>query len=523
MRLSVLLLERPGAWRSFGLAAVSITALLPVLPLLAGIFHVPAREITTGLSSFFPLVLKSLASSSAGAVTALVLGLAAGVLHSFYQFRGAALFRFIFLTPVMMPPLLWAAGLRNLHFPSGASTAGTATAFSLFQGQAGLAFITVMVTFPLVMLATMSACSTLNKGQCNAARLCGGEVGLLRLSALFALPAAVVAAFLGGCLMLSCPGPGLALGARTAVSEILVSFSAFYNQYLAAIQCVSLSGAILLMAVCTMILTGRRPAEILAVNAAGAKPRFHHVMSRAAFMFSLCCAALLVFLPLSGLLLPALAEPDLHLLRQTLARTLSNTFIYAAGAAAIATFLGTAAAFFMGKSVMHRNIGAGIMLVILSLPSALAGLGMLSAGSQAPAWTDFLFRSPAVVCAAQGIRLFPLPALLVSRFLGSMPASWSWAAEIHGISFFKFMQKIAGPMLARPAATGFVVAFLLAEADVGTVLLLHPPGAQNLPLAIFTIMANAPAALVAQLGIAYLIFTLMIMWIAGTIWARGKK
>jgi hypothetical protein len=47
------------------------------------------------------------------------------------------------------------------------------------------------------------------------------------------------------------------------------------------------------------------------------------------------------------------------------------------------------------------------------------------------------------------------------------------------------------------------VAALLATAEIGTVLLLHPPGHGSLPLAVFTIMANAPEALVAMLCFFY--------------------
>ena len=45
---------------------------------------------------------------------------------------------------------------------------------------------------------------------------------------------------------------------------------------------------------------------------------------------------------------------------------------------------------------------------------------------------------------------------------------------------------------------------LLATADVGTVLLLHPPGQDSLPLTIFTVMANAPESLVASLCLIYM-------------------
>jgi hypothetical protein len=50
-----------------------------------------------------------------------------------------------------------------------------------------------------------------------------------------------------------------------------------------------------------------------------------------------------------------------------------------------------------------------------------------------------------------------------------------------------------------------VLASLLASADVGSVLLLHPPGEASIPLAIFTVMANAPERTVAALCLVYLV------------------
>lgn len=517
-----MVLERPGGWRTAGLAAIFVTAILPALPLLTGIFPISCRRILDITSTFGPVLTHTMSISLAGAAAALALGLAAGIMHSFYTFRWAIFFRFIFILPITVPPLLWAIGLKNFPLLINSSS-GKAWLAGLSQGEAGMIFITVMITFPLVMLSTISACSMLNAGQCDAARLAGGEARLFRMSVLPALPAAAVAAFLGACLMISCPGPDLTLGTRTAVSEIMVSFSAFYDSRLAAIQCICLSTAVLLSALCTMKLTGTRPVEILAAGMRNVTARYHHIISPGAFIFNSGCAIILVAIPLCGLLFPAIAPPDITMLQETLSRTIFNTLLYAAGAAAIASGTGTAAAFFMGKSALHKNFGAAIMLVIFSLPAAFTSLGFLIAGAQAPAWSDLLFRSPAVICVAQGLRLFPLPALFATKFFNSLPASWSWTAELHGISLAAFMKKIMIPMISRPIATGFILAFLLAEADTGTVLLLHPPGAQNLPLAIFTVMANAPVKLVAQLGVAYIISALCMLLLAWKLWNKKTQ
>ncbi len=49
---------------------------------------------------------------------------------------------------------------------------------------------------------------------------------------------------------------------------------------------------------------------------------------------------------------------------------------------------------------------------------------------------------------------------------------------------------------------------LLSAGEIGILLLLHPPGESSLPLAIFTIMANAPESLVAALCVIYLLAAL---------------
>ncbi len=510
MTLSPLLLERSGWWRTVGLAAVGILALVPALPLLSVAPQASGRFLSHDSAGFLFLLAESMGLSVAGAGLALGIGLFVGVLHFLYSFRGAAFFRFVFIVPVMVPPLLWAVGLRNLSL-------------YMMPGRAGVVFITVMVTLPLVILATISSCSVLNAGQCDAVRLGSGEWRLVRLSVRYAFPGALVAACLGACLMLSCPGPGLALGTKTAISEILVSFSALYDTPVAAMESIFLSVAVLLIALSAILSAGSRPAEILSGTGRKVAYRFHPVMSPVSFYSSLVCAVILVIMPVCGLLLPSFATPDLPVLMDTLSRTAFNTIMYATGSAGIATCLGVAAALFMGKSAWHRNVGACVMIIIFSLPAALTALGLLSLSASAPKWTDFLLRSPAAVCIAQGIRLFPLPALLVVRVVGSLPSSWSMAAELHGLSLGLFMIKVVIPQLIRPVVTGFMVAFLLSEADVGTVLLLHPPGMQNLPLAIFTIMANAPKALVAQLGLVYLFFAMLLLWIIDRIWRCGRR
>lgn len=63
------------------------------------------------------------------------------------------------------------------------------------------------------------------------------------------------------------------------------------------------------------------------------------------------------------------------------------------------------------------------------------------------------------------------------------------------------LRKVVPPWLTPAVLVAGVVAALLATAEIGTVLLLHP--LDSLPLAIFTVMANAPESLVAALCLFY--------------------
>ena len=108
------------------------------------------------------------------------------------------------------------------------------------------------------------------------------------------------------------------------------------------------------------------------------------------------------------------------------------------------------------------------------------------------------------MCLDLGLRFFPVAAIIAFRAYGSFSANWTYAAAMHGVPFQRYFFAVLGPQLWRSVAATVLLVALLALADVGTVLLLHPPGQASLPLAIFTIMANAPESLVASLCLIYL-------------------
>jgi ABC-type Fe3+ transport system permease subunit len=179
-------------------------------------------------------------------------------------------------------------------------------------------------------------------------------------------------------------------------------------------------------------------------------------------------------------------------------RTGTDTLLYAALAAGTAVVVAFALAWAAGRSATRRRWLVTVALALVALPPALPALWLIP-------WSG-----RATLGFALALRGLPLAILFALRAVGSMPPSWSDAARVHRVPRATFFARIALPWCSRWAFPAAAVAALLATAEVGTVLLLHPPGHASLPLAVFTIMANAPEALVAMLCLLYVTLALVL-------------
>lgn len=129
---------------------------------------------------------------------------------------------------------------------------------------------------------------------------------------------------------------------------------------------------------------------------------------------------------------------------------------------------------------------------------------MIELGSRLPQGLDFIFRSRFTVSLTIGLRMVPIAALIFMRRLGSSSPSWANAAAIHAIPLPTFVRRIIFPYLLPSGSIALLLISFFALADIGTTVLLRPPGHDSLPVAIFTVMANAPESLVASLCVLYI-------------------
>jgi len=185
--------------------------------------------------------------------------------------------------------------------------------------------------------------------------------------------------------------------------------------------------------------------------------------------------------------------------------------------------MGLLLALCVGRDARLRAVAVGACLAVFCLPPAFGALGIVQLATNAPAWADPVLRSHVTVCLGLGLRFVPVAAVIALQAWGSTSPSWALAADVHGVPLATYLRRVLLPLLLPAIGVAMLLVALLATADVGTVLLLHPAGQASLPLAIFTVMANAPESLVAALCLIYVASAgglLGAIWVLVRVWQR---
>lgn len=518
--ISCAALEGPGKWRVVGLATGLLIALAPPLALLVTLEGTAqASSSTVFTTGFAEALLRSLSVGAVVALLSVAVGLPTGVVAGLYDFPRRRLLLALLALPLLVPSFIAAIGLSMLR--SGLGLPADGLLLSGFSGTV-LAFTTFGV--PLTLFITLASVRGLSRGQVDAARLAGGERHLVGCVARGVFPAAALTSILAGVLTLSDPGPGQILGYAGAASEILVSFASQYDYALAARQCAVLAGAVFVLGLPVALLLAPGLATGLLGRDVTPAPLAH--MRCMKLLGPRWLLALLLFIlvtPLVGFTQPLLGSFPIERAMQEVERTIGNTVCYAVAAGLMATALGMALAVCAGRDGKLRVTLLVGLLLLFALPPSLGALGWIRLAGGSPTQLDPILRGPFTVSLALALRFFPVAAVFAMRSLGTTSSSWANAAAIHGVSLPTYARRVLVPWMAGATLPAALLIAFLAMADVSTVLLLHPPGKGSLPLAIFTVMANAPESLVGTLCLAYIggaAVLLALGWMVTTSMAR---
>ncbi|MBA3438820.1 MAG: iron ABC transporter permease [Pyrinomonadaceae bacterium] len=520
--------------------AVTLFGLLSVLPVIymLGVSFVDANgEIS--FSNYRQLLLDarqrnllwtSTLLGTGAALLATIVGAPLGLLLARAALPAKRLLRIALVIPLVIPPYVLALSWILISGSQGvvAGWLGSDLLSEWTYSLTGAIIVLGTSFYPLSMLATEAAARRVN-GRLEEAALLVAPVRsvLWHISFPLIAPTVAAAALIIFVLTLAEFGvPGI-LRVRVFTTEVFTSFSAIYDFGQATALAVPLLIVVLIVGILTKLIIGERllatrrsvhPGMILPLG------RWRLVVIGA---LALILAASIV-LPLTTLAVES-GRPGRVASAAWMsgAAIFNSLFLACLGATLIvvlAVLLGS------GRARMRARCGGLVdllFIVIFAVPSTVVGVGLIGLWNRAGVMGE-IYSSQWIIVVAYLARFAPVAALMLAASVRQLPTSIEEAAKVAGASWIRTFTHIVLPQISTGLAAAWVVSFIFAFGELGTTLLVAPPGESTLPVRVYTIIANTPSTEVAalallQVGIILIPLTLLGLFARGQVGSRGKR
>ncbi len=302
-------------------------------------------------------------------------------------------------------------------------------------------------------------------------------------------------------------------GLKVLTTEIFTQFSAFYNHSLAILQ----STLLILFCVFLLFLEKKNLNEaiFLSVGNKGTNSKTYDIKKwkLAGWLFLFAWFFISVVLPFIILFVQSFKNGTSKFIQAY--ELLKPTFINSVGlsffGAIIIVFVGFIAAYISAKQIKTdiQKSFDWLLLIIFAIPSTILGISLIKFYNQP--MLDFIYSSSAIILIAYVGKFSFISAKLITNAIKQIPKSLDEAAKIQGVSFFKRQQKILIPLIMPSLFVAFIISFIFNFAELGTTIMLYPPGTEIMPIKVFTIMANAPQSLTSSMTLIVFSITLLII------------
>ncbi|MCP5062841.1 MAG: iron ABC transporter permease, partial [Ignavibacteriae bacterium] len=302
-------------------------------------------------------------------------------------------------------------------------------------------------------------------------------------------------------------------GVKVFTTEIFTQFSAFYNHSLAILQ------SALLIIICVLLLFSERKyiaeAPFLSIGSKGTSNKFFTIKNGnpLSLLFLFGWFFISILLPFIILFVQSFQDGIEKFIRafELLIPTFSNSIGLAFAGALIIVFVGFTAAYFSSQQTETKKSKSfdWLLLIIFAIPSTIFGISLIKFYNQPG--LDFIYSSYAIILIGYVGKFSFISSKLIGNAIKQIPKSLDEAAQIQGITFFVRLWKISIPIILPTLFVAFVISFIFSLGELGTTIMLYPPGTEIMPIKVFTIMANAPQALTSSMTLIVFSITLLII------------
>lgn len=466
------------------------------------------------------LLINSILLASLTVVTSSILGIVTGLLFGKTDIPMKGFFRIFYLIPFVIPSyvyaLAWAGilgkgGFLNefLSYCTGISQKGISDfIYSIWGSSIILGFS----LFPIMMLITENAVSRINPRLEEGGIMYTNKwIVLKNITLPLIAPGILSGGLMIFILAISEFGVPSLLQTKVYTTQIFTQFSAFYNEKAAVAYAIPLVGITFML----MILEGRF-----------LKGRSFEVLDKTPFikgsLFTLGriripCLIMCFLILLLGIILPLavliIESETIFAYKKALSlsgNAIKNTLFFGCIGATVLTMFG----FFLGylsersKIPFSGKLGFFIML-LFAVPATVIGIGLIKLWNKPHGFFDFVYGSLIIIIIGYVARFSPISNRLMVGFYKQISVSQEEAAGMTGASWFKTLSGILLPLLRYGIFATWIISFIFCTRELGTTILVYPPGHETLPIALFTVMANSPTNVVSALAVILIAITLV--------------
>jgi len=135
-------------------------------------------------------------------------------------------------------------------------------------------------------------------------------------------------------------------------------------------------------------------------------------------------------------------------------------------------------------------------------------------------YSELIYASSIILLITYVGRFGFISTRIIGNGIKQIPVSLEEAARIIGIPPEKRFFSISIPLLLPSLFTAFVLSFVLCLGELGTTIMIYPPGTELMPVKIFTIAANAPLALTSSMTLisfGVTMFFILVFFLTGKV------
>ncbi len=462
------------------------------------------REVFAG-GQQLPLLLTSCRLALQVSLASLLIGLPIGWLLARTNVPGRPVIWTMLVAGVFIPPYIstiaWIQllGTRGLVSTWWLSATGSSAPWDIYS-PVGVTWALTLTYFPLVAFLSAAAAMRISASLEEAALTAGHSplAVFRRVTLPLVLPGALAGAAFVFILALAEYGVPSLLRITTYPVEVFTQFAVFYDFAAATATCLPLLVVVALAYAGHRLFLGR--SGLSPSNRIAVQPRIWRLGRARALALGLVAipALLATVVPLVTLAAQSGGIATYAAALRGNEGAVRNTLLLGLiGAAALALLALPLAYFAQRESSRLGALLDAASWLLFAVPGSVLGIGMIRLWNR-PA-TELVYGTSAIVLLAYLARFGPICGRLLVPSVTQVSPDLEEAARVAGIGWLRRFAAVVVPQVAPGLAAVFLIGFALCAGELGSTILVAPPGSETLPMRVFSVLANSPIAPVAAL------------------------